>query len=704
MSVCPNTSLGSASEKWESVGPDGGQIRILRPSLTDPAVAYAAVRGLGIFRTTDSAENWTLVLPISIPNDVRIDPNNPDTLYVAADEGFFKSVDGGETWNLQEHGLLQGAARTLSINPTSPSTLYLGNQTGFIRSSDGGATWQPFFHGLPSNNSFSLTFDPSNSNTLFALCNPHRCNPFLFRSFDGGATWQSISDSIPLAFGPIVIDSSDSSIVYLTGVWNGGILRSHDWGDTWSSIGLELQSLGTTQSFEIDQSNPQHLLVGFRTEVSITTLYESFDGGDSWNEVVSPIGSFPISDIKISPTDPNQIYVGTNGSGVFRSTNGGKSWQHASSGIRGGRIESILIERENSQTIYLGALDVGTLRSIDGGRNWEFPGDNAGTWGLRTERVLDLKAARHNPDILYAGTVDGLFGSNDRGQSWMRTDSSLPRGWVSSVLIDERNPLTLFTLATEHPRGLATTVYKSTNGGNSWRRSDKGIGRADALALDPFDPNVLYAGWGRAYSSQDSGETWQVLSENQSQYEITSISISSHQTPELYISVTGSAELEKSDDGGRNWKSVWPYGTVVSALITDPSDPGVLYAGSQGVFKSNDSGRTWFKLGTGLSEDTEVLSLAIDPNDSQRIYVGTARQGLFRLDQVVTPNPTITPTPCSGDCNEDGQVLIDEVLTLTSILLDQKALVECPTSDRDNNSTITIDEIMLAIGNALRGC
>jgi hypothetical protein len=131
---------------------------------------------------------------------------------------------------------------------------------------------------------------------------------------------------------------------------------------------------------------------------------------------------------------------------------------------------------------------------------------------------------------------------------------------------------------------------------------------------------------------------------------------------------------------------------AATVLVIDPQTPTTLYA--DGVSKSTDGGATWGALNTGL-EHLTVLALAIDPVAANRVYAGTARQGVFAIDQVAA---------CVGNCDVDNGVTIDELLTMVNVALGTMPTSSCPTGDANQDGAITVEEIVMAVNNALGGC
>jgi photosystem II stability/assembly factor-like uncharacterized protein len=207
--------------------------------------------------------------------------------------------------------------------------------------------------------------------------------------------------------------------------------------------------------------------------------------------------------------------------------------------------------------------------------------------------VLAVAVDPADPRIVYAGTdeFNGVFKSTDGGASWRTARKGLEVPIVIDALaVDPSHPQTVFA-----GTGQGTGVFKSTDGGASWRQ-DNGVPNrfpsdafVNALALDPRNGSVVYAGT--------------------------------------------SDGLLKTTNAGRTWtvanKDLW-----ADVLAIDPKDSSTIYAGTigDGLFKSTDAGRTWKAQNTGLpSTDgrTGVWSLAVDPENTQTVYAA-ANGGLYR--------------------------------------------------------------------------
>jgi photosystem II stability/assembly factor-like uncharacterized protein len=240
-----------------------------------------------------------------------------------------------------------------------------------------------------------------------------------------------------------------------------------------------------------------------------------------------------------------------------------------------------------------------------------------------------------NPATVYAGAFgSGVFKSTNSGASW--GPAGMAGSNVFALAMDPTNLNIIYA-------GGVGGVFKSTNGGVSW--SFKGLGGDSivyALAVDPGNPNTIYETGNHCpdcdyypsvvHKSTDGGESWNAVLSNLSIPR--PLTIDSNNSLNVYVGDL--AGIHKSTDGGGSWNFYTqglPFNFVYSLAI-DPSNPNTIYAGTwgrypygTGVFKSIDAGTTW--NGVGLANNT-ILALAVDPIRTNTIYAGTYGLGVFK--------------------------------------------------------------------------
>ncbi|MEI6205239.1 MAG: FG-GAP-like repeat-containing protein [Desulfuromonadales bacterium] len=161
---------------------------------------------------------------------------------------------------------------------------------------------------------------------------------------------------------------------------------------TWQSIG---PFGGTVYTIAIDRSNPQTLYAGTWGG----GVFKSTNGGSSWSAINSGLTKSTINALAIDPSTPQTVYAGTWGGGVFKSTNGGSSWSAVNSGLTNSNVSSLALDPSTPQTVYAGTSGGGVFKSTNGGSSW-----SAVNSGLTNSYVRSLAIDPSTPQTVYAGT------------------------------------------------------------------------------------------------------------------------------------------------------------------------------------------------------------------------------------------------------------------------------------------------------------
>jgi photosystem II stability/assembly factor-like uncharacterized protein len=280
-----------------------------------------------------------------------------------------KSVDGGQNWSKIDNGIADLYIDDLAIDPETPTTLYAGTNHGVYKSRDEGGSWIGVNTDFLNSSVYDLAIDPVTPTTIYA-----GTDRGIFKSTDGGGKWSAV---------------------------NNGFIDYNYFGrrDMWIC------------KLVIDPSTPTTLYAGGDLH-----LFKSTDGGENWG-MVSTLNKIPmhVCSMAIDPLKPNILYavIGdiNHGTAVFKSIDGGGSWISINSNIDDieGMIDVIAIDPKTPTTIYIGVFEGsgglsrgGVFKSTDGGLHWF----NIGPSGTI---VNDLAINPQSPNILYAGTNDGIY-------------------------------------------------------------------------------------------------------------------------------------------------------------------------------------------------------------------------------------------------------------------------------------------------------
>ena len=218
----------------------------------------------------------------------------------------------------------------------------------------------------------------------------------------------------------------------------------------------------------------------------------------------------------------------------------------------------------------------------------------------------------------------------------------LPRQ-INALVADPADPHVLY--AGTGSTGAGSGVYKSEDGGLTWRLASAGLPSEDvvALAFSHYDPPILYAAVGNGiFATADGGASWSQHAQrvgNERGFEQLRVAPGAERV--LY----GVAVMEgvfRSDDGGHNWMATGEGlpkdddALNVQSLALDPTDANVVYAGTgwrpfhgNGVYKSTDGGATWVPANQGMI-DYPITALAVDPANPQIVYAGGFKGELFK--------------------------------------------------------------------------
>ncbi|MEW6358681.1 MAG: hypothetical protein AB1696_20265 [Planctomycetota bacterium] len=701
---------------WRNVGPGGGGwIQSLAMDPVDFNIIHVGCDVGGYYKSTDGGKTFTIMnkgLMDYFMEDILVDPADNRTIYLATPSGVHKSTDGGKSWVLKRNGFPEPTRFKYSapigrivMDPKDRRTLYAGvgrprmceyGRGQIYKSSDGAESWA-LLDGIAAHEKeaviHQLAIHPQQTNVLFAATDKG-----VFKSTDAGVTWTRKEKGLPHRYcRNVAIHPKQPSIMYAVmwstpGVtpWHGGVYRSDDGGETWAARndgllqkvappGDAWQKTCNYIRFLADPRDPDRIFVGGNSWWS-PGLYRSSDGGKRWTLCTRYVEDVnmnrgwitfwgpSVKCISGSPINPDHIIFGTSGI-VLRTTDSGETWkQFYTSEVSPGRwqgngievtcLREITIDPHDTKRIFCGYMDIGILLSEDAGASWRRVAANLPAQGDMGRVVCDparpgVAWCCEGKPNLGKGTV-GM--TTDGGTTWEVVGSEktgLPAAATLFLALDPASPVEARTL---YVVSCSNGVYKTMDGGKSWKAANNGLGSGKPdvadLVMDPMNPKRLFAAIskpdGGIFCSDNGGASWRRVYEPTDFFDVFDIAIDPKNPQTMFVACREGYDHKakrayqggvfKSADGGRTWKRVFED-RFVECVQVSPFDSNVVYLGTnahpyydfatgRGVFVSRNGGKDWAEINDGLTVK-RLGAITLDPTDPKRIYAGTGGNGLF---------------------------------------------------------------------------
>ena len=323
--------------------------------------------------------------------------------------------------------------------------------------------------------------------------------------------------------------------------------------------------------------------------------------------------------------------------------------------FRGGRSAAVTGSYKNKNTFFFGATGGGVWKTTDGGSNWRNVSDK-----YFGSTIGAVALAPSDEDIIYVGEgentirgnvsegLGGMWRSDDGGRSWRNIGLKDARH-IIRILVHPKNPNIVWAGVLGHAFGPNETrgVYKSTDGGKTWKRTlfVNNLSGVSDLVMEAGNPSVLYAGTWRMirtpysmesggegsglWKSTDGGETWTNLTAKKGLpkgvWGIVGVAVAPSNPDRVYALIENAAGgLFTSTDGGETWtltsndnnirQRAWYY----TKVFVDPKNENVVYAPNVGFMRSRDGGKTFQALRTPHGDHHDLW---IDPENGQRMIV-----------------------------------------------------------------------------------
>ncbi|MGV2829111.1 WD40/YVTN/BNR-like repeat-containing protein [Myxosarcina sp. GI1(2024)] len=473
----------------------------------------------------------------------------------------------------------------------------------------------------------------------------------LFKSEDGGESWHRIEKTLDNQhkLSSLAVSARAKEILFLSTLGDG-IYKSETGGDSWRKVNQGLATLSIDSVVTAPDSAEFVLAAG--TE---SGLYETENGGAHWKQVMSEA---KISAIAFAPENES-IIVGDARSNLYASDDRGQSWQQLYNLENSGAIQAIAISPryQTDRTVWVGTEKAGIWQTQDGGVT--FSPVNRGI-GDRTIMALAISPDYETDGTLLASTWhEGIFRSTDGGKTWQKHSRGLKKTSQADTELYKSPHFSNLSISQTYSRDGTVFVagfdglFKSTNGGRSWRDVNIGKGATSLrnLAISPNYQNdstiaisTLYQG---VYLSQDSGTTWSSINRGLGLDRLLKQNLIT-QTGDLVFSPNYSSDntllasswgcLFKSTNGGKQWQKHWvpkrlrrdSYMAVSPNFGSDRTIYLVTLPGK--ILQSTDDGENFSVAGEVDARAAFIPSLILSPNfaSDRTLYLGNYTGGVYK--------------------------------------------------------------------------
>ena len=595
------------SAQWHRAKLFGADVRALIVDPSHPDTLYLGTSGGEVYVSHDAARTWSnprssVEFPGYVVDNLVIDR---DGRLWAACWGLWGggviavSSDGGRTWSRRDAGLEDFSVRAIAVDARDANFVVIGGLTGVYRSGNSGQSWEKISDQI---NVESLAIDPRTHDRIYV--GTWRQG---IRTDDGGKSWKLINGGMVLDTDmfAITIDPTNPDDVWVATC--GWVYNTANRGDLWTRYrdGFDNRRI---HDVEVDPCDHQRVYAG-----SVAGLYRTDDRGKSWYRVSDE--SLVVNNIALHPQRPHRIVLGIEGDGIYVSDDDAKTFTRSCEGLRNLTITSIAADPARAKRVYASVVFGGSSSGI-------YVSDDAAlTWRkLSTTAVPPVLSLVVNADGFVAGTEKGFYLSAD-GVEWTQSAPVNKPLRVDKVL--RYNALRYFAATSEG-------VFTSKDAGKSWERLADADARTVDIALGYLgDKRALFALTSGGLQVFD-GRQWASIDGAPAKGRTLALRFEAGQQ---FVYVAGISGVKAGMvDADRKWHgSEAPDAQFASVFGGNRSANEFVFLTSRQqheVLVSEPRQNEWraFPL---PSRTAEVTSIALDPFDAERLYVGTLGEGVF---------------------------------------------------------------------------
>ncbi|HEY3933660.1 MAG TPA: glycosyl hydrolase [Gemmatimonadales bacterium] len=701
--------------KWRNIGPErAGRSIAISGVKGQPKVGYAGAAGGGLWKTTDGGTTWMPItdgqLHSASVGAVAVSESNPDIVYIGmgeacirgdimAGDGVYKSVDAGKTWNHVGFGQNQTISK-IRIDPRNPDVVFVaafGNysapneERGVYKTTDGGKTWRKILYHDDKTAAVDLSLDRHNPDVIYAALWEAMRNEWtmssggpgsgLYKSVDGGEHWQEITRNPGLPAGidgkiGVSVSGADPNRVYAEiENENGGLFRSDDAGATWILVnsGHNIRQRAFYYTHVTADPHDKDLVY-----VQNVGTLRSTDGG----KTMTNYAGSDSHDMWIDPDDSQHLLYANDGGGtVTFDALGAHTFSPRTYSTA--QLYHVVATAHVPYQVCGAQQDASTICvPSNAGEGRGGRGGGGGRGGAPNPYAVGgaepgyIAPDPNDPDVFYAGGNNGSFLTRlDRRSGEEREVSPYPlmfSGEPSSALVERWQWTYPIVFSPVDPKTLyagSQHVWRTINGGETWDRISPDLTRHDpatmghsggpitgdmngpevyavVFAIGPSkrDVNVLWAGSddGMIHVTRNAGKSWADVTPKEMPAfgRVSIIDASAFDAGTAYAAVKrpllndDAPYIFRTHDFGQTWTRI-VHGIApddyVHAVREDSTRRGLLYAATQhGVYISYDDGDNWQSLSLNLP-DVPVSDLIVQGNS---LAISTHGRGFYILDNL----------------------------------------------------------------------
>ena len=613
-------------------------------------------------RWTASKTGWTGVVDYSAGAAGAIATSAPDVFYAATRLSLFRSANRGLSWSrvLYLPDLVANASQlAFDVDPFDANHLvvsalsYVGQQAtrgGIWASSNGGLSWTPLTAAVGPDTQPHIHFAQDAPQRVYA-------NDMggVFRSENGGLTWLPYGTWPSSWCDPGLVAPAPSQSTYVYAAthcyYPTGGARIHYFDPSmgaWQQTSTGISSF--VYALAVDPHDPLTAYVGFVHPGTVDTkggIARTTDGGRSWSRVAGVLDAYSITSIALSPVASGTVLVSTDEGGVFRSTDNGQSWTELTDYGTVADLTTVTVkDPSNPNLLFVGTEGYGVQASTDGGKTFV-----PRATGLGNYNVNALAFDPVTPTTMYAGTDAGIYKSTNSGSTW--TPTAQGTGRITDIVVDTDGGSGRLIWGTVEGLGVA----RSLDQGATFQVFSTGLASLELTSLEVDHTGTGRLIWGTTKGgdgvvySDDNGVTWKSAAGNGlTNRDVNDVKVQSGSGRLIWgtgrlIWATTDNGVFYSRDGGQSWTDLslgLPSGIPVTSASIDPNTDEVLVSlyGEQtgGVYRGGNVTGVWSAFNAGL-EELKVKRLT---NDGGRVldavtkattfYASTAGQGVFAAE------------------------------------------------------------------------